>query len=168
MLGKNDILDALLRECNISKHLATKVPGGDFDFRPSESQRTMIDLMRYQSFCGLGGSMAMLDGNWDRYRELSEKAATLESAGFAAAMDAQASGLRAFYGELSDDAFANQIAKTPMGEELPLGRALLELPVKWMTAYRMQMFLYCKQAGNDEIWTADCWAGVDMERPAAS
>lgn len=167
MLGKNDILDSLIRECDISKHLATKVPNGDFGFRPAKSQRTMLDLMRYQSFCGLGGSYAMMDGNWDRYQALSEASAALEHDGFAAAMDKQAEGLRAFFGELSDEAFATQTAKSPLGEELTLGRALLELPVKWMTAYRMQMYLYCKQAGNEEIWTPNCWAGIDMDRPAA-
>ncbi len=166
MLGKNDILDSLLRECEISKHLATKMPGGDMDFRPCASQRSMLELMRYQSFCGLGGSYAMFDGNWDRYRALSEGADALEAAGFGAAMDKQADGLREFFGELTDEAFETRPAKTPLGEELPLGRTLLELPVKWMTAYRMQMYLYCKQAGNDEIWTPNCWAGIDMERPA--
>ena len=168
MLGKNDILDSLLRECEISKHLATKIPGGDVTFRPCASQRSMLELMRYQSFCGLGGTYAMFDGNWDRYRALAESSHTMEASGFGAAIDVQADGLRKFYSELTDEAFAKQSAKTPMGEELPLGRALLELPVKWMTAYRMQMYLYCKQAGNDEIWTADCWAGIDMERPPAS
>lgn len=168
MLGKDDLLDSLLRECEISKHLATKIPGGDTSFQPSGSQRSMLELMRYQSFCGLGGSYAMFDGNWDRYRALSDAAGSLEAKGFEAAMDRQAEGLRNFFGALSDEDFASRSAKTPMGEELPLGRALLELPVKWMTAYRMQMYLYCKQAGNQEIWTPNCWAGIDMERPAAT
>ncbi|MFT6109539.1 MAG: hypothetical protein ACJA2W_002461 [Planctomycetota bacterium] len=168
MLGKNDILDSLLRECEISKHLATKIPDGDVSFQPCASQRSMLDLMRYQSFCGLGGTYAMFDGNWDRYRALAESSSAMEAGGFAAAIDQQADGLREFFGELTDEAFATRPAKTPMGEELPLGRALLELPVKWMTAYRMQMYLYCKQAGNDEIWTPNCWAGIDMERPPAS
>ncbi len=168
MLGKNDILDSLLRECEISKHLATKIPGGDTSFQPCDSQRTMLELMRYQSFCGLGGTYAMYDGDWDRYRELSQAAETLEAKDFDAAMDRQADGLRKFFGDLSDEEFSSRPAKTPLGEELPLGRTLLELPVKWMTAYRMQMYLYCKQAGNDEIWTPNCWAGIDMERPVAN
>lgn len=137
-------------------------------YRPSASQRSMLELMRYQSMCGLGGAHAMRDGNWDQYRVLAKESEAMEPGGFEAAMDRQAEGLRTFFGELTDEAFETQTAKTPMGEELPLGRTLLELPLKWMTAYRMQMYLYCKQAGNEDIWTPNCWVGVDMERPTPS
>ena len=44
---------------------------------------------------------------------------------------------------------------------------LLETSLKWMTAYRMQLFLGAKAAGNDEIWTPDNWAGVSMPRESA-
>jgi hypothetical protein len=46
-----------------------------------------------------------------------------------------------------------------------LGRALLDVPVRWMGGYRMQLFLYARAAGNEEIWTPDCWAGITMEKP---
>ena len=42
----------------------------------------------------------------------------------------------------------------------PLGRALLEMPLKWMTAYRMQLFLYAKAAGAVDLTTADNWRGA--------
>lgn len=168
MLGRLDILDALLRECEITKHLLTKVPSGGMDYRPTPDQRTALELARYQSFCGLGGSYALVDGNWDRYRELSEASEKVESGGLAAAIDAQAAALKAFFEDLSDDDFASKEVTTPMGETMPLGRALLEMPVKWMTAYRMQLYLYCKGAGNTDIWTPNCWAGIDMERPTQS
>jgi hypothetical protein len=32
--------------------------------------------------------------------------------------------------------------------------------LKTLVAYRMQLFLYAKQAGNADIGPADCWAGV--------
>jgi hypothetical protein len=30
-------------------------------------------------------------------------------------------------------------------------------------AYRMQLFLYAKAAGNHAIQTPNCWAGVDVK-----
>ncbi len=48
----------------------------------------------------------------------------------------------------------------PWGEKVKLGRALLEAPLKYLTAYRMQLFLYAKQSGA-EVGTANNWRGVD-------
>ena len=161
MLNKNDLLDALTREIDLTRHLMTKVEGERLNYRPTEGQRTTLELLRYLSFCGLGGSMAMADGNWDRYKELAAKSETLTAEQIPGALDEQERELRAFYGELTDDQFANQEATTPLGEKLSLGRALLEAPVKWMTAYRMQLFLYAKAAGDASLSTYNCWGGMD-------
>jgi hypothetical protein len=55
-----------------------------------------------------------------------------------------------------------------MGDKTTVGRALVEITLKWMTAYRMQLFLGAKAAGNTEIWTPDCWSGVSMSKEAAT
>jgi hypothetical protein len=165
MLSRHDILDSLLREIQITRHLFGKVPEGAMDFRPSEGQRSTLELLRYQSFCGLGGTYAMIDGGWDRYGALSSASESLEPDGVLSALDAQAAGLEEVYGAMTDEAFSTQEATSPRGETMTLGKALLEHPVKWMTAYKLQLFLYCKLAGNEEIWTPNCWGGVDMERP---
>ena len=44
-----------------------------------------------------------------------------------------------------------------------LGRALMDMPFRCLSGYRMQLFLYAKAAGNHDLNTANCWAGVDME-----
>ena len=167
MLSRHDILDSLLREIQITRHLLEKVPAGGMDYRPSAGQRTTLELLRYQSFCGLGGTYAMIDGGWDRYQALSAASLELGEQDIMSALDAQAVGLKEVYGSITDEAFAEQEATSPKGETMSLGKALLEHPVKWMTAYKLQLFLYCKLAGNDQIWTPNCWAGVDMERPEA-
>ncbi len=167
MLSRNDILDSLLREIQITRHLVGKVPAGGMDFRPSEGQRSTLELLRYQSFCGLGGTYAMIDGGWDRYQALAAASAELSAEEILPALDAQAAGLEEAFGALTDEAFASQEASSPMGEKMTLGKALLEHPVKWMTAYKLQLFMYCKLAGNDQIWTPNCWGGVDMDRPVA-
>jgi len=167
MLSRHDILDALIREIQITRHLVGKVPEGGMDFRPSEGQRTMLELLRYQSFCGLGGTYAMIDGGWDRYQALAAASAELGADDILPALDAQTAGLEEVFEGMTDEAFAGQEATSPRGEKMTLGKALLEHPVKWMTAYKLQLFLYCKLAGNEEIWTPNCWGGVDMERPSA-
>ncbi|MDF1836746.1 MAG: hypothetical protein P1V35_02660 [Planctomycetota bacterium] len=168
MLNKNDILSSMLDEIRIVRHLATKVPAGGLEYRPTEGQRTTLEVLRYLAFCAMGGATSMIDGNWDGYREWSASTESISGEEIPAALDRQEEGLKELFGNLSDEDFANKTAKHPLGHELSLGRALLEVPLKWMVGYRMQLFLYIKSAGNGEIGTANCWGGIDMPKPAAS
>ncbi len=165
MLSKSDVLDAILTECDIAVHLHGKLPEGSLEYRPTEGQRNTLDLLRYLSFCAIGGSRAMVEGGWEGYSEVAERSKTMEAADFPAAMERQKNELRGYFAEISDDDFATKDAAKPTGETVKLGRALLDLPLKWMVGYRMQLFLYAKAAGNTEIWTPNCWAGIDWEKP---
>lgn len=161
MITKQDLLDSLLNEIEIIRHLATKVPAKGLDFRFTKDQRSTLELLRYCSFCGVGGALAMVKGNWDDYKEWSTGSAALTAEQIPAALDKQADALRGLFAEITDEAFTKQKAKHPLGHELPLGRALLETSLKWLTGYRMQLFLQAKAAGNDSIGTANCWGGID-------
>ena len=166
MLTRQQMLDSLIREGRITKHLMEKLPAGAADYRPTPGQRSALELLRYIAMCGIGGTHAMYDMHWDGYKAWEARTANLTLEEIPAAIDAQAEALRELFNRISDEEFATKLVKLPTGEEMPLSAALLEVPVKWMTAYRMQLFLYCKQAGNEDIWTPNCWGGVDMERPA--
>ena len=165
MLDKNDVLDAILRDCDISLHLFGKLPEGGLDYQPSSEQRNTLQLLRYIAHCGIGGSRALVEGNWDGYQEVAQRVQEMAGEEFPAAMERQKQELRGLFAEITDEDFASRDATLPTGETLKLGRALLEMPVKWMTAYRMQLFLYAKAAGNSDIWTPNCWAGVDWDKP---
>lgn len=166
MLTKNDLRNSLLHECDVCKHLFTKLPEGGLDYRQCETQRSNLELLRYISFCGIGGMCAVVDGNWDGYREWAETAAELSADEFPAAMDRQKEAIREKFAALSDEDLEREV-KLPMGDKKRLACALLEIPLKWMVGYRMQLFLGVKAAGNEEIWTPDCWAGVSMPRESA-
>lgn len=166
MLTKNELLESILEECDICKHLHSKLPPGGLDYRQSASQRSNLEILRYLSFCGIGGALAMIDGNWDGYQELAARSQELSADDFPAAMDRQKEALKEKFAALSDADLSRE-ATHPMGHKLKLSRALLEISLKWMTGYRMQLFLGAKAAGNDELWTPDCWAGVSMPKESA-
>ena len=166
MLGKNEILEVILKECDICLHLYDKIPEGGMDYRPSEGQRSTHELLQYLSFCAIAGTRTMAEGNWDAYQALAKASHDLAAEDFPAAMEKQKADLRAYFDTLTQEQVETQTAETPTGETMTLERGLVELPMKWMIAYRMQLFLYAKQAGNDEIWTPNCWAGIDWEKPA--
>ncbi|MCA9002782.1 MAG: DinB family protein [Planctomycetes bacterium] len=161
MFDKTDILESLLDEIRIVKHLATKVPAGAWDFRPTEGQRSILETLRYLAFCGMGGAQSMVDGNFDGYHKWCASTENMSAEDIPAALDRQAEAMRELFDSFSNEDFHNKVAKHPMGHELPLGRALLEVPLKWMVGYRMQLFLFLKEAGASELVTPNCWGGVD-------
>ena len=163
MLSRNELRNSILHECDICKHLFTKLPEGGLDYRQSPTQRTNLELLRYVAFCGIGGISAMVDGHWDGYQEWAASCAELSPEEFPAAMDRQKQAIREKFDALSDEDMEREVTM-PTGDKTRLGRALLEIPLKWMVGYRMQLFLGVKGAGNEEVWTPDCWAGVSMPR----
>ncbi|NNM32370.1 MAG: hypothetical protein HKO53_04865 [Gemmatimonadetes bacterium] len=85
----------------------------------------------------------------------------MEAEQFPNAMDHQIGGLRDLFGSLTDEDMVTIKTKVPGGGPAPLGLGIFLGPGKWLTGYRMQLFLYAKAAGNPDIGTANCWAGVD-------
>lgn len=164
MLGKDNTLELILKECDIVLHLYGKIPAGGMDYRPTPEQRSTLELLRYLSYCAIGGARAMAEGNWEAYHVYAKEGEALAAGDVPTAMERQKSELRKFFAGLTQEQVETQTATTPMGEEMSLEKALVTMPLHWMIGYRMQLFLYCKQAGNADIWTPDCWVGVDVEK----
>lgn len=163
MLSKDDILDVMLNECDICIHLFAKLPEGSLDYRPTPKQRSTLELLRYLTYCGIGGARYMIEDNYARFTEAAEEAKDMTADEFVGAMERQKNDLHHVFENLSEDDFSNKDVTVPPNRKVKLGRALLEAPLSWLTAYRMQLFLYAKAAGNEEIGTANCWAGIDWK-----
>ena len=169
MPTQDDLISALSLECDAAKHLFTKLPRKDWPatlaYRPTPDQRSTLELLRYLSFCGAGGCQAALDGTWDSYQKLAKRAESMAAEEFPAAMDRQKREIADLLKDLTDQDLLARKAKNPPGQEMTLGRALLDMPLRWLAGYRMQLFLYGRSLGSD-AWTPDCWYGVHMDKPA--
>lgn len=163
MITKDQLAASLTRECDICRHLFTKLGPAAHDYRPSPGQRSTTDLLRYLSYCGIAGVRSMAEKNWKIFAERAERAKEMPAAEFPAAMDRQKREIEAFFESVSDQTLGTQEAQVPGGGTLPLGAAIMSGPLKWLTAYKMQLFLYAKATGAD-IGTVNAWAGID--RPA--
>ena len=166
MLKKDDFLSSLLHECNVCLHLYGELPPDGLEYRQSPAQRSTLELLRYIAFCGIGGTCEVVDGGWDGYKHWEERHGSISAEEFPAAMERQKEALRAKFAEFTDDDLTRE-ATLPMGVKTKLSRALLEVPVKWMTGYRMQLFLNVKAAGNQGISTRDCWLGASKPEESA-
>ncbi len=163
MLTKNDLTDSILNECRIIVHLYGHIPEGGLDYRPTPGQRSTLELLQYLSYDLAASVEGMVKGNWDRYPDVAEAAKSMAAEDFPKAMEKQMIYVKALLDSVSDEEFMTREAEVPWGEKHKLGRALLELPYRCIVAYRMQLFLYAKAAGNDKINTVNNWVGVDWE-----
>jgi hypothetical protein len=83
---------------------------------------------------------------------------------FPAAMDRQKRDIEYFFASTSEETLATQQAPVMPSGMLPLGAAILGGPFKWLTAYKLQLFLYAKATGARDIGTANAWAGIDWKK----
>ncbi len=167
MLTRDQLLSSMRHETNVIKHLATKVPPGTLDWRPTPKQRSTLELMQYLTTCGVIGVKAMIHGNWDHVEAIDKAAQSVTPENFAAAMDAQMAELETDVRAVPEADLAGRAATMPWGAPTTLGLSLVDCGLKPLTAYRMQFFLYAKQSGAADIGPANCWVGVDMPKPPA-
>jgi hypothetical protein len=161
MIDKQMILDSMLKEINVVKHLATKVPAGKEDFRPSEKQRSTLELLRYLSYCGVSGLKAALATDWEIGKRMSEAANKLTLKDIPAALDREANELKDLFAQIKPEDLAQKMVARPGQDPMPLGRFILDSAFKYLPSYKMQLFLNLKASGRPELSTPNLWRGED-------
>lgn len=161
MITKDHLAASMLRECDIAKHLFTKIPADRYDYRPAPGQRSTVELLRYLAVCGIGGIRAMEANDLKVMSEFTSQVAEMQPVEFPEAMDRQKEQIRAYFDGVDERALETMEAKLPGAGSMPLDVAIMNGPLKWLTGYKMQLFLYAKASGAAEIGTANAWAGID-------
>ena len=87
MITRDQLASGMLRECDICKHLFTKLTPAAYGYRPSPTQRTTLELLRYLVIIGIGGIRCMAENNWKLLGEHSARVKEMPADGFPAAMD---------------------------------------------------------------------------------
>ena len=155
MLNAEQFLASCAHETEVIKHLATKVQ--DLDYRPTEGQRSMLELMQYMTVMALPPMAYLQDGNWDRAPSFGEGIDQITPETFADAMDLQLSRVK----EMCPPGGSDEPTAMPWGAPCTVGEFLVNAIIKAYSCYRMQFFLYCKAAGATDLGPAQCWVGVD-------
>jgi len=167
MFTKDQFIASLTHETKVIKHLLTQIPAGKWDFRPTPGQRSTLELARYLTIVGSAATTYALTQAWDHWDALDASTKTLEGPQFAKALDRQVKGVVKALAATNDAALRRKQIKTWSGTPSTLGVGLIEMVLKSMTAYRMQLFLYAKQSGAEQLGTSDCWAGKAAKKPKA-
>ncbi len=164
---KEFLLNSIVKDMKICRRLYTRIPADKMDYRPKEGVRSTIELLRYLSWCGTGMIKFWYHGNGADFKtfigEITSPTKTMEPGQFITAMDEQIETVKALFAEISDEDLYTRQVNYPSGATGPLGEVLLETSVKWLAAYKMQLFLYLKYSTDQALVTADVWAKTELD-----
>ena len=165
VLNKSELIGSLQNEVRLLLHLVSKVDRAKLDYRPTAKQRSTIELLQYLSMMGPALVQATKAGTFDpAVWTVAEKAAAARD--FDQTLAAIAAHTDAYATLLADVTDADLRAGIEMfGEKATRGSFMVNLVLGSCAGYRMQLFLYLKACGREELGTMNLWAGVDT--PAA-
>jgi hypothetical protein len=162
VLTKPELIASLQTEVRILTHLAGKIDRSRLDYRPTPKQRSTIELLKYLSMMGPVSVQYILADTPDPASWAAAKQAA-EARDFDQTIEAIAAQSDLFATLLADVSDAALRAEIPGvdGNKTSRGAALTNLVLCGCAAYRMQLFLYLKASGREELGTMNLWAGVD-------
>lgn len=161
MLSKAQFLGSVEQEINICKHLHGKLQDSHFEYRPAENMRSTLELLHYLCGCGFVPGQAVVNDDWEATSGYFERLKSISAAEVPEYLDRQLTDIKTLLDGLSEEDLRDRQVKLPWGPKMALGQALVELTLKFLVAYRMQLYIYAKQAGLGELNTHNCWLGVD-------
>ena len=165
VLTKEEAIAALQNEVRVVLHLVSKIEQAMLDYRPSPKQRSMLELVQYFVVVAPMQLRYVVAGNFTmeswrnvwRAEEAKVKTTNLEEA--KAAIAKQPALFAELLGPCSDADFRTEVEM--FGGKATRGLWIVRLPLCHYAAYRMQLFLYLKACGREELNTINLWAGVD-------
>jgi hypothetical protein len=164
VLSKAELISSLQNEVRILIHLATKIDASMLDYRPTPKQRSTFELLKYLSMMGTLMIQYGLDtkGEFDRdkWMAASQAAEKRDFNQTVEAIAAQGDAMAALLADVTDAEFRSEMSAFD-GSKLTRGVYLVNSVLGGFAAYRMQLFLYLKACGREELGTTNLWGGAD-------
>jgi hypothetical protein len=165
---KELVLKSLIKEVKIIKRLSSKLSPEMWDYRPKEGIRSNLELVRYLSGigCTLLDFWMNADGqDWKTFTSTNYGfLQTLTPDQIQAALDKQIVKLEHIFSQFSDADLMNKQVTYPWNNNTcTLMEAILEGPLKWLTAYKMQLFVNLKINSEEKLGTPDAWYKTEID-----
>jgi hypothetical protein len=145
------------KETAVCINLYGKMPPGGLDYRPTASQRSTLELLRYLAFGPYNTVRRVVAGDWSLGLPTGEVTKDWPASDFPARMRWQADEVARLVRAANPVDLLEKEMTFPWGDTLKRGQALVVYPLNWLTSYRMQLFLYLKAAGASNLSTPDVW-----------
>ena len=163
---KQHLLNNIEKEINICRRLYTKIPPGKMDFRPKEGLRSILELLQYLGIVGSALPYYWLKkGRTDFFAFFAEGnkiARTMPHERFLTVMDEQMATIRDLFNEISEEDLMNKEIDYPWGGKAPMGEAIIATSIKFLTGYKLQLFLLIKLCDDQKLTTPDAWFLSDL------
>lgn len=161
VLSKEELISSLQHEVNTLTHLARKIDPSKLGYKPTENQRTTLELLQYLNIMGPELVANIKNGKFDAEAWVAAQKTTA-ALDFDALLDSLA-GQSKFYeerfGSWTDDDFRTDV--DIFGQNTSRGAHIVRLLLGGHAAYRTQLFCYLKSCGCADLSTWNLWAGID-------
>lgn len=166
---KQFLLNSIIHEMKVIRRLATKIQDNQGDYRPKENIRSINELLQYLSVCGTNtiGYWYRPDTSVDFRTYVSVAAADAKNItpqNFVGAMDKQIELVTKQFDKITEEELLNKEVDYPWGEKAKLGEAIINTSIKWLTGYKVQLFLKLKMSSDQELKTPDLWRMTELEK----
>jgi hypothetical protein len=158
MYTREEIWNSFAKEFRIIKHLAEKIPTNQHNYKPTEVQRSTLELLQYLSMTGASTMKAIVENDVTAGAPYREASTTVTLENFAERITTNESDMAKLFISLLDTDLDEEIER--FGVTATRAVFILDL-LKTITAYKMQLFLYIKASGNHSVVTSNLWGGVD-------
>lgn len=159
-LTKAELIACLQDEIRILVHLCEKVQPPMLDCRPTPKQRSLLELLQYLTVMGpvlvssIKAGKFLID-DWNTH-ETAAKAMDFDAV--VVSLTSQSAFYAEAVGTITDEELREEIDW--FATRMTRGRSLIASVLSGHAAYRMQVFLYLKSCGLEELNTMNLWAGV--------
>lgn len=166
VLTKNELIAALRNEVRVLLHLVSKVEPAMLDYRPTSKQRSLLELLQYVTIMPLIHLRTITSGVFDidrwrnSWRTEEAIAATRNLEQVKEAIGRQSALIAELLDSCSDADMRTEMEMFGM-IKASRGSHIVGLVLCHYAAYRMQLFLYLKACGREELNTMNLWAGMD-------
>lgn len=161
MYTKENLIASIKNDFRIIKHLVEKITPEMLSYRPTEKQRSTLELLQYTAVAFSLTAQAIYKNNTDVYAVMKEQSEKINLENFNDMLDIEEKEIIDILNQSTDEEMGAVINMYNQGEKT---RAVyfVESLLKWIPAYKMQLFLYMKANGIHHIGTSNLWGGVDM------
>lgn len=161
MITKQQFVENILTEIQIIKHLFEKIPASSLEYKPTEKQRTMVELLGYLATGPRAATQVIKKADRTLFGALAGEYGEITADNFLEKIDEAGADIKTAIESMTGAELNEEIDLWGSGEVSPRSQFLLQMVLESFVAYKMQLFLYIKSAGNTEIYTSNLWAGRD-------
>jgi hypothetical protein len=162
---KEHLINNIEKEISICRRLYTKIPATQIGFRPKEGIRSILELLQYLGFigsCMLSYWLKRDDSDFQTFFDKKNAVAkAMSHEQFLRIMDEQMATIKDLFTQINEDDLFNKEITYPWGGKAPLGEAIIATSIKWLSAYKLQLFLFIKLSEDIKLTTADAWVLTD-------